>query len=150
MGTIVVALLAAKADGSPCDYDEINLKMNQLRRKLRQTLRFLFGKLVLDGDVLSFNPSKLAQFLPERLQRTALPEAVLLSRKPMRKIFPACCAEAPAQPKAIVKAIAKIPIHFRFWILDFRLFTEIDSDRIIFLTAFLRNPKSKIENPKFT
>jgi hypothetical protein len=29
------------------------------------------------------------------------------------------------------------------------LFTEKDSDWIIFLTAFLRNPKSKIANPKF-
>jgi len=30
------------------------------------------------------------------------------------------------------------------------LFTEKDSDWIILLTAFLRNPKSKIANPKFT
>src|SRR5262245_35360398 len=29
--------------------------------------------------------------------RTALPEAVLLSRKPMRKTFPACCAETGTQ-----------------------------------------------------
>jgi len=49
-----------------------------------------------------------------------------------------------------VKAIAKIPTHFRFWILDFRLFTKKDFDWIIFLTAFLRNPETKTENPKFT
>ena len=48
------------------------------------------------------------------------------------------------------QAITKILTHFRFWILDFRLFTEKDSEWIIFLTAFLRNPKSKIANPKFT
>jgi hypothetical protein len=28
----------------------------------------LLGEPVLDGDILSLNPSKLAQFLPERLQ----------------------------------------------------------------------------------
>ena len=28
----------------------------------------LLGKPVLDGDILSLNPSKLAQLLPERLQ----------------------------------------------------------------------------------
>ena len=67
----------------------------------------------------------------------------------MRKIFPVCCARAEAQQSANAKAIAKIPTHFRFWISDFRLFTERDSDWIIFLTAFLRNPKSKIANPKF-
>jgi hypothetical protein len=28
----------------------------------------LLGKPILDGDILSFNPAKLAQLLPERLQ----------------------------------------------------------------------------------
>ena len=50
-----------------CDHNQINLKTNQVRRKLRQALRLLLGKPVLDGDILSFNPSKLAQLLPERL-----------------------------------------------------------------------------------
>jgi hypothetical protein len=54
----------------------------------------LLGKSVLDGDILSLNPAKLAQLLPERLRRPVVPEAVLLSRKPIRKIFTACCASA--------------------------------------------------------
>ena len=64
---VVVAAFAANADGSRCDHDQINLKTNQVRRKLRQTLKLLLGKPVLDGDIFSFNPSKLAQLLPERL-----------------------------------------------------------------------------------
>ena len=67
MGMVVVALLAANADGRPCDHDQINLKTNQVRRKLRQALRLLLCKSVLDGDILSLNPAKLAQLLPERL-----------------------------------------------------------------------------------
>ena len=50
-----------------CGHNEINLKTNQLRRKLGQTLRLLLRKPVLDGDILSLDPSKLAQLLPERL-----------------------------------------------------------------------------------
>ena len=92
MGMVVVAFFAANADGVPADHDQINLKTNQVRRKLRQALRLLLGKSVLDGDILSLDPSKLAQLLPERLQEDRVPEAVLASRKPMRKIFPGCCA----------------------------------------------------------
>ena len=68
MGMVVVALFAANADWRPCDHDQINLKTNQVRRKLRQALMLLLGKPVLDGDILSLNPSKLAQLLPERVQ----------------------------------------------------------------------------------
>ena len=67
MGMVVVAFFAANAVGRPCDHDQINLKTNQVRRKLRQALRLLLGKPVLDGDIFSLNPSKLAQLLPERL-----------------------------------------------------------------------------------
>ena len=68
MGMVVVALLAANAGRVPCGHDQINLKTNQVRRKLRQPLSLLLCKSVLDGDILSLNPSKLAQLLPERLQ----------------------------------------------------------------------------------
>ena len=52
---------------APCDHNQINLKTNQVRRKLRQALSLLLCKPVLDGDILSLDPSKLAQLLPERL-----------------------------------------------------------------------------------
>jgi hypothetical protein len=51
---------------SPCDHDQINFKTNQVRRKLRQALRLLLGNPVLDGDILSLDPAKLGQLLPER------------------------------------------------------------------------------------
>ena len=35
MGMVVVAFFAANGDRSPCDHDQINLKTNQVRRKLR-------------------------------------------------------------------------------------------------------------------
>ena len=42
--------------------------MNQIRRKLRHALRtFALSKPVLDSDIFSLNPSKLAQLLPERV-----------------------------------------------------------------------------------
>ncbi len=67
MGMVVVAFLAANAACRPCDHDQINLKTNQVRRKLRQALRLFLGKPVLDGEILSLDPSKLAQLLQERL-----------------------------------------------------------------------------------
>ena len=57
----------------------------------------LLGKPVLDGDILSLNPSKLAQLLPERLHEDRATRSSASSRKPMRKIFPVCCASAEQQ-----------------------------------------------------
>ena len=56
----MVAFLAAKDGGTTGDQNEINLKTNQLRRKLRWTVKLLLGKPVLDGNIFSLNPSKLA------------------------------------------------------------------------------------------
>jgi len=50
-----------------CSYDQIDLKMNQLCRKLSQLLRLLLGKSVLDGEIFALNPPKLAQLLPKRV-----------------------------------------------------------------------------------
>jgi hypothetical protein len=47
--------------------DHVYLQTNQFGRKVRQALRFLIGKSVLDGNVLSFNPSKLAELLRKRV-----------------------------------------------------------------------------------
>ena len=67
MGMVVVAFLRRQRRRSSCGHDQINLKTNQVRRKLRQAVSFSLRKSILDGDILSFNPSKLAQLLPERL-----------------------------------------------------------------------------------
>jgi hypothetical protein len=52
----------------PRDHNQIDLKTNQVRRKLRQALIFLLGKSVLEGDIFPLDPAKLAQLLPKRLQ----------------------------------------------------------------------------------
>jgi hypothetical protein len=67
MGMVAVALFAAEAVGPPETTIQIDLETNQVRRKLRQAHSILLGKPVLDGGVFSFNPSKLVQFLPERV-----------------------------------------------------------------------------------
>ena len=54
MGMVVVAFLAANAAGVSGDHDQINLKTNQVRRKLRQALMLLLCKPVLDVDIFSF------------------------------------------------------------------------------------------------
>src|SRR5262249_51734070 len=48
-------------------HDDIDLKTNQVCGKLRQTLKLLLGKPVLDGDIVTLDPSKLAHLLPERI-----------------------------------------------------------------------------------
>jgi hypothetical protein len=50
------------------DHDQINLKSNQVRRKIRYALILLLGKPILDGDILFLNPSKLTQLLSKHLQ----------------------------------------------------------------------------------
>jgi hypothetical protein len=49
-------------------HDQINLKSNQVRRELWQTVTFPLCKSVFDGDILSLSPSELAHLLSERLQ----------------------------------------------------------------------------------
>jgi hypothetical protein len=54
--------------------------MNQVTRKLRETIIFPFCESVLDDDILSLDPSKLARSCRNASKRTAMPEALLLSR----------------------------------------------------------------------
>jgi hypothetical protein len=70
------------------DHDQIDLKTNQVRRKLRYALRLLLGKSILDGDVFSFNPSKLAQLLPKRLQEDCLTGSSAIIQEPYAGNFP--------------------------------------------------------------
>src|SRR5206468_2285335 len=44
-------------------------------------------------------------------ERTVLPEAVLLARKPMRGIFPVCCASADAQSaRSIAQSVRRMTV----------------------------------------
>ena len=48
-----------------CYHDDINLETHQLGRKLREPIELPLRISVLDGDVLSFYVTKLAQSQPE-------------------------------------------------------------------------------------
>ena len=63
MGIVLVAFLAARThDRIPsCYHDDINLETHQLGRKLREPIALPLRISVLDGDVLSFYVTKLAQ-----------------------------------------------------------------------------------------
>jgi len=67
----------------------------------------------------------------------------------MRKILPGCCAEATAPITKSTKTITEKPNHFRFWIVDFRLWDESFEENT-FINLFgclsIRNLKSKIQN----
>src|SRR5215813_13443628 len=62
--------------------------MNQVRRKRRQALILLLGKPVLDGDVFSFNPSKLAQLLLERVHKDPHTSSSAIIQEPDAGKFP--------------------------------------------------------------
>ena len=64
MGIVVVARLAANA-GGVVRHDQINLRRTSPPQA--QAGPFALSKPVLDGNVLSLDPSKLAQLLPERI-----------------------------------------------------------------------------------
>src|SRR5689334_7397782 len=86
--------------------------------------------------------------------RTWLPEALVLSKYPMRKILLACCASAPADPNANVRTVARIPANFGYFDIAQYRFSIVgrkheNVGRVIPVSSCVPNLKSKIENPKF-
>jgi hypothetical protein len=67
-----------------------------------------------------------------------------IDKKPIRGIFARCCAVATAPPN--VRAIAKRPNHFRFWILDFGLTERKSGVLLIPCLSLIQNRQSKIQN----
>ena len=45
--------------------NNVNIELDQLRRKLRESIKPPGGKSVIDDDVLSLDIAKLAQLTPE-------------------------------------------------------------------------------------
>src|SRR5262249_33929733 len=94
MGIVVVALLAANADGPVPTTNKSTLRRT---KSVASSCR--------RSDFCSANLYSMAIFFPSihpnlliscrnGSTRVAIPEPVLSSRKPMRKIFPGCCASA--------------------------------------------------------
>ena len=112
MGMVVVAFLAANAGRVPA---------TTIRSTLRRTSsaassgrRSGFSSANRYSMVIFFpsiQPSLLSS-CRNASKRTALPEAVLASRKPMRKIFPACCALAMGPEITMAVASSQMTMDF--------------------------------------
>ncbi len=63
----MVAFLAANADGAPVTTIRSTLRRTKSAASSGRRSCLLLGKSVLDGDILSLDPAKLAQLLPKRL-----------------------------------------------------------------------------------
>ena len=114
MGMEVVAFFAANADGP--DVATIRSTLRRTKSAASSGRRSDFCSANRYSRVIFFpsiHPSLLSS-CRNASTRAALPEAVLTSRKPMRRIFPGCCASATAPPKANVRARAKTPTNFGF------------------------------------
>ena len=97
MGMVVVAFFAANAGRVP--ETTIRSTLRRTRSAASSGRRSGFCSANRYSMVIFFpsiHPSLLSS-CRNASTRTALPEAVLASRKPMRKIFPACCASAEPQ-----------------------------------------------------
>ena len=68
IGIVLVAFIAAAYRRRCLGHDDVNLELHQLGRKIVK-LRLVAKNAGLKNDVLSFDVTKLAQALPERLNR---------------------------------------------------------------------------------
>ena len=68
IGMVVVAFLAANTAGAPEATIRSTLRRTRSAASSGRRSGFPLRESVLDGDVFPFNPAKLAQLLPERLQ----------------------------------------------------------------------------------
>src|SRR5262245_32587744 len=95
MGIVLVAFFAANGVGPP----EVTIRSTFRRTNSAASSRCRSGPLFSANRYSmvivfsSIQPSLLSS-CRNASKKTAIPEAVLGSRKPMRKIFPGCCASA--------------------------------------------------------
>ena len=150
MGMVVVAFFAANAVGAPVTTIRSTLRRTKSAASSGRRSGFCSANRY---SMVIFFPSihpSLLSSCRNASKRTALPEAVLASRKPMRKIFPVCCASpCPAHHEHDDDCKKPHP----FSILDFRFSIVGSKNRKLaskkfHSCVFSRNPKSKIENPK--
>ena len=92
MGIEVVAFFAANANGTPVTTIKSTLRRTNSAARLGRRSFFPSANRY---SMAKFFPSVHCSLLSSwrnASMSTAIPEAVLESRKPMRKIFPVCCA----------------------------------------------------------
>ena len=112
MGMVLVALFAANGVGPP--EATIRSTFRRTNSAASSGSRSSFcsaNRYSMVMFFLSVHPSLLSS-CRNASKKTALPEAVLLSRKPMRKIFPGCCASAGRQSAKSIAQRVKTGIFF--------------------------------------
>ena len=111
MGIVVVALLAANA--APVPATTIRSTLRRTRSAASSGRRSGFcsaNRYSMAIFFPSIHPSLVNSCL-NASTRTAVPEVVLASRKPMRRTFPDCCASAGTQSAKSIAQSAR-PINF--------------------------------------
>ena len=94
MGMVVVAFFAANAGGGDATTIRSTLRGTRSAASSGRRSSFRFAnRYSMVMFFSSIHPSVRSSWR-NASKRTALPEAVLLSRNPMRKTFPVCCAHA--------------------------------------------------------
>ena len=112
IGMAVVAPLAANAGGPPVT--TIRSTLRRTRSAASSGRRSFFpstNRYSIAIFFRSIHPS-LVSSCRNASERTAIPEAVLLSRKPMRRIFPVCCASADEQSAKSIALSVRTVIFF--------------------------------------
>ena len=146
MGMVVVAFLATSAGGPDETTIKSTLRRTRSAASSGSALILLLGKSILDGDIFSLNPAKLAQLLPEPVQEDGVAGSCAWLQVSDAEDFPCCCASALAPHTVSATTITKSPAHFRFSILDRRLSDRKLEDRMQVLSCICFSPQSKIAN----
>ena len=126
MGMVVVAFLAANAGGVPVTTIRSTLRRTKSAASSGRRSGFCSANRY---SMVIFFPSihpSLLSSCRNASTRTALPEAVLASRKPMRKIFPACCALAMGAEIRMAVASSQMTMDF---IMDLSPMFLLTTDR---------------------
>jgi hypothetical protein len=113
MGMVVVAPLAASAGVSPVTTIRSTLRRTSSAASSGRRPLFSANRYSMVIFFPSIHPSLLSS-CRNASTSTVLPEAVLGSRKPMRKVFPGCCASVLASHN--VSTTARIDNRAAFFI----------------------------------
>src|SRR5436190_17285418 len=112
-------------------------------------LRLLLGKPVLDGDVLSLDPAKLVQLLPERLPQYRAAGSSASIQETYAEDFPCllCVCPRPAHRERDDDCKKPCPfsiLDFRFPIVGLRSEESTPKYSLHLLAPLLENRQSKI------
>jgi hypothetical protein len=106
----------------------------------------LLGKSVLDGDILSLNPSKLAQLLPERLQEDRDTRSSAIIQETYAEDFSWLLRVDPRPAQRECESEGDNPTPF--WILDCRFSIVGTGIGNLLQRKYFHASSPPIQNPK--